>query len=298
MLCGCGRTVFAAFAGLLASLAWGSRAAAAALPPIDAQTSLLVVAPHPDDETLCCAGVIRRVIEAGGRVGIVWITSGDASELDLLLIERSLLMRPARARDLALRRMAEARAAAASLGVPAAQQLFLGYPDRGVRALLGEHYHAAYTSRFTDADAVPYRAALFPGHAYTGASLERDFAQVLEREHPTLVLAPSPLDEHPDHSATGLLTQRVIARSVVTPALRYWIVHGGEGWPSPRGLYPGLPLSPAPRAVHAAWSAFPLTPAEEDSKLAALRCYGTQMQVLAPFLLAFVRSNELFAPAH
>jgi LmbE family N-acetylglucosaminyl deacetylase len=280
----------------MASLAWGLPAAAAPLPPIDAQTSLLVVAPHPDDETLCCAGVIRRVIEAGGRASIVWITSGDASELDLLLIEKSLLMRPARARDLALRRMAEARAAAAALGVPAARQLFLGYPDRGVRALLGEQYHAAYTSRFTGAAAVPYPAALFPGHPYTGESLERDFAQVLERVRPTLVLAPSLRDEHPDHSATGLLTQRVIARSAATPAVRYWIVHGGEGWPSPRGLYPGLPLSPAPRDPDAAWSAFNLTPAEEDSKLAALRCYGTQMQVLAPFLLAFVRTNELFAP--
>src|SRR5213082_1269787 len=34
---------------------------------LDAQTSLLVVAPHPDDETLCCAGVIQRVVRAGGR---------------------------------------------------------------------------------------------------------------------------------------------------------------------------------------------------------------------------------------
>src|ERR1700752_1007711 len=51
------------------------------LPPIDGGTSLLVVAPHPDDETLCCAGVIQRVLRAGGRVSVAWITSGDASEL-------------------------------------------------------------------------------------------------------------------------------------------------------------------------------------------------------------------------
>jgi len=40
--------------------------AAQSLPRLDARTSLLVVAPHPDDETLCCAGVIQRVMRAGG----------------------------------------------------------------------------------------------------------------------------------------------------------------------------------------------------------------------------------------
>src|SRR4029077_8979437 len=81
-------------AALLAAAALAARAAGcaaapapASLPRLDAQTSLLVVAPHPDDETLCCAGIIQRVVRAGGRASVVWITSGDASELDLLLIE-------------------------------------------------------------------------------------------------------------------------------------------------------------------------------------------------------------------
>jgi len=39
---------------------------------------------------------------------------------------------------------------------------------------------------------------------------------------------------------------------------------------------------------------FLLTPAEEDLKLEALRAYDTQMQVMAPFLLAFVRTTEVF----
>src|SRR5579863_7362966 len=78
---------------------------AAALPSLDARTSLLVVAPHPDDETLCCAGVIERVVRAGGRASVVWVTSGDASELDLLFIEKSLFRKPAGMRGVAERRM-------------------------------------------------------------------------------------------------------------------------------------------------------------------------------------------------
>ncbi|HEY2275464.1 MAG TPA: PIG-L family deacetylase, partial [Steroidobacteraceae bacterium] len=169
----------------------------AALPPLDSTTSLLVVAPHPDDETLCCAGVIQRVARAGGRASVVWITSGDASYLDVLLVDKTLTRSAARQRGLGARRMREARAATTLLGVGDDRQLFLGYPDRGVLALLTEHRDTPFTSRFTAAAAVPYPDALFPGHAYTGASLERDFVAVLERVRPTLVLAPSPRDSHP-----------------------------------------------------------------------------------------------------
>ena len=264
-------------------------------PSPDAATSLLVVAPHPDDETLCCAGLMQRVARAGGRVSVVWITSGDASELDLLLIERSVFMRADRARDLAVRRMREARAATALLGVLPAGQLFLGYPDRGVLAVLGRRGTQPYVSRFNGAAAVPYREALFPGHPYTADSLERDFTAVLERVRPTLILAPTPLDTHPDHRGAGLLTIAAATRGGTLPAVRYWIVHGGEGWPSPRGLLAGVPLTPAPRLTGLTPEVFALEPFEEDRKLQALRAYDTQMRTLAPFLLAFVRTTELFA---
>ena len=41
-------------------------------------TRLLVLSPHPDDETLGAAGLIRRVVKAGGTVRVVLLTSGDA----------------------------------------------------------------------------------------------------------------------------------------------------------------------------------------------------------------------------
>jgi len=289
---------------LLAAAALAVRAGAAAppaaaesLPRLDAQTSLLVVAPHPDDETLCCAGLIQRVVHAGGRASVVWITSGDASELDLLLLEHRLLPSAPKLRELALRRMQEARSASAALGVPQRGQWFLGYPDRGVLALLTQHRGTRYTSAFTGADRVPYPSALSPGSPYTGANLERDFESVLERVRPTLILAPSPRDTHPDHHACGLLAAAVSARHGLAPALRYWIVHGGEGWPAPRALMPGIPLTPAPLSRGDSLSVFELQPAEEDRMLQALRAYDTQMSTIAPFLLAFVRSSELFAAA-
>jgi len=202
-------TRFAAPLAASALLAGG--AGAAALPPLDSATSLLVVSPHPDDETLCCAGVIQRVIRAGGQVSVLWITSGDAARIDLLLMTRSLFPAPARARELGEQRMREAREATARLGVPPAAQLFLGYPDGGIEKLLGAHRARLYTSPTTAVAAVPYADALYPGHPYTGEALERDLLAVLERLKPTLILAPSELDLHPDHRAASRLTQSVIA---------------------------------------------------------------------------------------
>ena len=107
------------------------RLADAAALAVDRDTVLLVIAPHPDDETLCCAGVMQRVLSAGGHVSVLWLTSGDGSELGSLLIEKSLFANPEKMRSYGAQRMQEARTATALLGVPAAGQLFLGYPDGG-----------------------------------------------------------------------------------------------------------------------------------------------------------------------
>lgn len=284
-----------ALALLLTSFAGALAAPATAIPPIDSHTSLLIVAPHPDDETLCCAGVIRRVVAAGGHASIVWLTSGDGSELDLLFVERALRVHPEKMRDLARKRMREARAAAAILGVPPRQEFFLGYPDGGLLTLLTDHFTMPYYSKFNGAVSVPYGDTFAAGHPYSGESLERDFARVLDRVRPTLVLAPSPRDAHPDHRAAGILTLQVLSRRHGLSAVRFWIVHGGADWPSPRGLRMKLPLAEPPRGRGLGLTAFALDPLEEADKLEAVRQYHTQMSVMSSFLLSYVRTNELYS---
>lgn len=285
----------ALFAGLARSESTAPALPAADFPKFDANTSLLVIAPHPDDEVLCCAGVIQRVAAAGGKVAVVWITSGDASEMDLLVIEKSLFVKPLKLRDLAARRTAEARSAAAVLGIPVERRIFLGYPDRGVLSLITDHYSTPFYSKYNGSSVVPYDTALSPGQPYTGASLERDFDAVLQRIKPTLVLAPSPRDAHTDHEAAGVLTMRALSRSGELGKVRYWIIHGGETWPLPRGYHPTRRAYPSPRGKGLASGAFLLTPAEEGRKLEALRCYQTQMKVMSSYLLSYVRTTELYS---
>jgi LmbE family N-acetylglucosaminyl deacetylase len=285
--------------GFILSLAAAPAAAALpAMPPIAPTDSLLIVAPHPDDESLCCAGLIHSARQAGAKVAIVWITDGDAFRWDAMVMDHAVRPRPQSYRRLASIRAAEARTAARDLGVPPGSTYFLGFPDRGVARLMGDHFEprTPWRSRYTGARSVIYPDAYQPGAPYDGASLTRDFAAILERVRPTLVFAPSLRDTHPDHRGAGLLVYRTLAARGELGELRYWIVHGGPGWPQ-RGFAPGEPQSIAPRGAGLSWQEFRLADASIAAKLQAISVYQSQLQVMGRVMRRYVRATELYAPA-
>ncbi|WP_460362096.1 PIG-L family deacetylase [Thermus antranikianii] len=114
--------------------AWYYRGRVGALTPWEGsfRQRLLVLAPHPDDETLAAGGLIQKVQASGGQVFIAWMTLGDGFQWDAALLDRTLRPRPEDLRKLAERRLGEAKAAARTLGVPENHLFFLGYPDRGL----------------------------------------------------------------------------------------------------------------------------------------------------------------------
>lgn len=256
---------------------------------------LLVVAPHPDDETLCCAGAIQRAHAAGARVAVAWITSGDGFELDAHIVERRWHTGTQGLLELARLRMLEATRVAELLGIRAQERFFLGYPDGGIAKLLHDNFDEPYTSPHTGVAAVPYAQAVSPGAAYTGQNLERDLASIIERIKPTWVLAPTPLDVHEDHRATGEFVIRVMGHLARLNQARYWIVHGGFEWPWPRGLQPDSQLQPPRRARNLPWNSFALSAQERAVKADAIRLYDTQMRLTSSFLLSFVKRNEIYS---
>src|SRR5580692_12983002 len=80
-----------------------------------AQERILVIAPHPDDESLCCAGILQRARANGAATAVVWITAGDGFEFDAMLVEHTLWPRQADLRQLGVQRLREASAAATEL---------------------------------------------------------------------------------------------------------------------------------------------------------------------------------------
>ncbi|HXG19091.1 MAG TPA: PIG-L family deacetylase [Methylomirabilota bacterium] len=97
-----------------------------ALPPAN---RVLVVAPHPDDESLGCGGTIARYTRNGIAVALLVVSDGGA------LDEQS-----ENAGDLVARRAQETMAAAAALGV--SQVDFLGLPDGQLAQYRAELAHA------------------------------------------------------------------------------------------------------------------------------------------------------------
>jgi len=284
-----GRWIFAYYHALRAS--WISRR----LPPLAglaADDRLLVLAPHPDDEVLAAAGQILQALEAGARVRVVWLTAGDAFDL----ASGRPAPKPEAMRALAARRMEEARAATAQLGLGEADRVFLGYPDQGLLRLFLTHYYLPFTSPHTRLAEVAYAGSLRPGARYTGRDLETDLEAVLRDFAPTRVLAPSPLDAHPDHQAAAYFAMRIMGKLGWEERLRYYIVHGGYEYPLPKGLHPRLPLYPAPRGRRLPWRKLELSDEQIERKLAAARAHASQLRLIGNFMLAFVRRTELASP--
>lgn len=93
-------------------------------PLLDADIDeLVVVAAHPDDETLGAAGLIRRVHSGGGRITVVVATDGEASHPNSMSHTRT---------DLSAIRRAEVARAVHALS-PCADVRFLGLPDGALR---------------------------------------------------------------------------------------------------------------------------------------------------------------------
>jgi LmbE family N-acetylglucosaminyl deacetylase len=87
---------------------------------IDKIERLLVIAAHPDDETLGCGGLIARTIREGGNANVLIITEGSSTQYP---------DRP----DLIGKKQAEARKALHELG--GAHVEFAGLPDMALAAV-------------------------------------------------------------------------------------------------------------------------------------------------------------------
>jgi LmbE family N-acetylglucosaminyl deacetylase len=159
---------------------------------------LLIVVPHPDDETLATGGLIQVALEAGAEVRVLIATDGDNNPWPQRWLERRWRIdADARARWGA-RRREEARAALTIAGLPDASIRYFGWPDQGV------------TDRVMEGD----------------GSRDRLVAEINDFA-PNMVVAPVLFDRHPDHSALRVLLELALAKTAYMDCRRLgFVVHG------------------------------------------------------------------------
>ena len=162
-----------------------------------ASDRILVIAPHPDDESLATGGLIQRAKEIGARVRVVFATNGDNNPWPQRWSEKRWLIGDRERRRWGALRRREARKALQQLGL-AEKPRFLNIPDLGV------------TAKLLEADA---------------ETVERLCREITDWQ-PTCLVLPSPHDQHPDHNALHVLLQIALERLGQT-ALRqiHFLVH-------------------------------------------------------------------------
>ena len=150
----------------------------------------LVVAPHPDDESLGCGGAIALLSHFGIPANVLFISDGTGSHPNSVRYPAPVL------RDL---RESEAQEAVARLGAPASAT-FLRLQD----------------------GAVPTKET--PGFAAAVTSCQAYLADV----KPQTILVPWRRDPHPDHRATSQIMQAALEGLTAPPRVLEYPVWAWE----------------------------------------------------------------------
>jgi LmbE family N-acetylglucosaminyl deacetylase len=169
-------------------------------PVIDGSTRLLVVAPHPDDESLAAGMLIQRTLAAGGRADVLLLTDGDDNPWPQRWMERRLVIDEAGRARWGARRRGEVASALARLGVGPDHLHALGWHDMRVTEELRRRHTAA-----------------------VGA-----IRRVMERTRPSLVVIPDLGDTHPDHGSAHVLARLALAAAGSRADVLTYMVHGTE----------------------------------------------------------------------
>lgn len=257
-----------------------------------AHDRVVIVAPHIDDESIGAGGYAIDAIERGAEVYVVFLTAGDCNRISARLLHKNLVPTASNYLSVGKTRIAEAYEAMRLLGVPDDHFFVLGYPDRGLRAML-DHPGAIVRSRGTRERAVPYHDAMSPGSDYTLDNILGDVKRVLTAVNPTVVIAPVPFDQHADHAATAEITDLALDELQMRPKRLGYLVHMGRMATKLMNT-PRRALMPPARMKSFSWATYPLDPHVQQLKTNVLMTYRSQKPYVFLLRNAFVRRNELF----
>ena len=282
--------------------AWGTGVALAEdrglMEPVKKSDRILILAPHPDDEAIGCAGLIQQARGIGAEIKVVYLTNGDNNQFAFIVYEKRLTFRKGEFIHMGQVRRAEAIKAMKLLGLDESQLIFLGYPDFGTFNIFSQYWQVPFRSMFTRVFSVPYKNDFSFGAHYTGENILNDLEKIILEYKPSIIFVSHPADLNPDHKALYLFLQIALCDlkdKITLPEVYPYLIHS-LGWPKPRHYHPELNLEPplSFKGSQINWSGLNLTPEQLELKRKAVLCYKSQTESSAFYLLSFARKNELF----
>ena len=274
------------------------------LPVLDLTNAqrILVIAPHPDDETLGTGGTIQAALDKGADVRVVVVTNGDGQPAAAVALQKDITIKPEDYIKDGEIRQQESLDALKILGVPASQVSYLGFPDGQVGELWLDDWqtNCPLEGKHTQVTAVPYPDTYQPNADYCGSVLLGIIKKILVDYRPDMILLPQINDNHPDHRAATQFTLMAAAELSANdinyqPTIWGYIIHYGKyphlrGWQLNHSLLPPIPLL----TPESNWYRLNLTQQQEAAKASAIRAYKSQLELMKSYLESFARQNEIF----
>ena len=206
------------------------------------QLDVLVIAPHPDDEVIGCAGVMLQALAQHKNVGIVFLTNGDgfaALAAAAAKKEKDQITADDFIRAGALRQQHAVRATA-RIGVPRGELMFLGYPDSGLEKIHATDGDTPFQQKFTlksetyGVTARDYHSVAHGKPApYVKASVVGDLAEIIRERQPREIYVTSEADKHADHRIAFSFVRDAVRSVNFRGDLFTYIVHGAPPSASP-----------------------------------------------------------------
>ncbi len=262
---------------------------------------LLILAPHPDDETIGTGGVLQTALSQNLPVKVAYFTNGDNNEMSFIVYEKHLVLREKEFIKMGEMRRKEAVAAMKLLGLDTKQLIFLGYPDFGTMHILRQHWGEVppFRSMLTRVTEVPYPECQSPGAPYCGESILKDLKKVLTDFQPTKIFSPHPADLNVDHRSLFVFLQVALwdlETKISPPQIYPYLVHAAH-WPEPKGFFPDQPQQLPEHLLtnDLEQTTFNLTAEMVTKKNEMINCYRSQIEYDPSFLVSFARQTEIFS---
>jgi len=276
--------------------------------------TIVVFAPHPDDEVIGCAGIIMQALARGARVKVVAITSGDGFPAAAAGVAHKALdqVGPDDFFALSRFRQIQSRTALGILGGKADDLIVLGYPDGDLGNLYESSDDKVIRQQFTRKNET-YASIQKDYHtsvhgkpaAYRRSSVLGDLVELLTRLQPTEIYVTDGTDGHIDHRAAFWFVRDAAKQVGYKGGFYTYLVHGLPAWPFPSGVTPNLPFEsrkvggevaprglpwPPPRRV-------PLSGDQAQRKLESIRAHNVPvvgMPEQQSEMESFVKAEEVF----